>query len=108
MASQSSLEIILENSPHDLTTRHCSFSRPEQFIRNRNEYESISNDEDNDDRGDRMEYDDGDDADADQSTSLASKSGQGWRNVRAVMAYYCTLRKIKRHGALILINNFSL
>lgn len=35
-------------------------------------------------------------------TSLGTKNSgtQGWRNVRAVMAYYCTLRKIKRNGGV--------
>lgn len=28
----------------------------------------------------------------------STTAAQSWRNVRAVMAYYCTLRKIKRNG----------
>lgn len=37
--------------------------------------------------------------------SLGTKNSgaQGWRNVRAVMAYYCTLRKIKRNGGVHVI-----
>lgn len=39
------------------------------------------------------------------SSSLGTKNSgaQGWRNVRAVMAYYCTLRKIKRNGGVHVI-----
>lgn len=39
------------------------------------------------------------------NSSLGTKSTgtQGWRNVRAVMAYYCTLRKIKRNGGVHVI-----
>lgn len=52
---------------------------------NRNDYEDISNDNDVDD---------------DDGASRPTKGAQSWRNVRAVMAYYCSLRKIKRNGAL--------
>ena len=33
------------------------------------------------------------------STSSYTKGVQGWRNLRAVMLYYCSLRRIKRNGA---------
>ncbi len=57
--------------------------RRNRLDRRKDEYESLS--EDRTDAG---------------SSSLGTKSSgaQGWRNVRAVMAYYCTLRKIKRKG----------
>lgn len=58
-----------------------------RIILNRNDYEDISNDNDMDD-------------DDDDGTSRPTKGAQSWRNVRAVMAYYCSLRKIKRNGSL--------
>lgn len=48
-----------------------------------------------------------DDGDGDGSGGR-SKGAQGWRNVRAVMAYYCTLRKIKREVAFIAEPDFFL
>lgn len=39
------------------------------------------------------------DVEEDGTSSGRTKGAQGWRNVRAVMAYYCTLRKIKRNVA---------
>lgn len=59
-------------------------------ILNRDDYEDISHANDGD-------YD-MEDADDDDSKSKLSKGAQSWRNVRAVMAYYCSLRKIKRNG----------
>lgn len=56
-----------------------------RIMLNRNDYEDISNDNDIDD---------------DDGASRPTKGAQSWRNVRAVMAYYCSLRKIKRNGAL--------
>lgn len=42
------------------------------------------------------------------STSSYTKGVQGWRNLRAVMLYYCSLRRIKRNGALnINLKKFS-
>lgn len=59
-------------------------------LKNRNDYETISDD-------DFMELNcEGDEA-CDERRKSTAKSAQGWRNVRAVMAYYYTLRKIKRH-----------
>lgn len=69
-------------------------------ILNRHDYEDIShaNDGDDDSRHPSpADHDDYGDGDCDSKLKL-SKGAQGWRNVRAVMAYYCSLRKIKRNG----------
>lgn len=115
-ASQSSLGIILENSAIDnqLERRPRSHS-----LKNRNEYEQIDGDYDD---GDGDDDDDDDDVNgssscssgknADKTTKCGTAKGsRGWRNVRAVMAYYYTLRKIKRNGCSILsytYNNISI
>lgn len=67
------------------STNTCHRNR---LDRRKDEYESI--DERTDDAG---------------NSSLGTKNSgtQGWRNVRAVMAYYCTLRKIKRNGGVHVI-----
>lgn len=113
MASQSSLDIILESGEEG--THHINHSHghsdndnyragdgvdddvPDGIMdvdggsvlnrigKNREEYEEISN----------MEPDTG--------KAFNSKSSQSWRNVRAVMAYYCSLRKIKRHDGNIFV-----
>lgn len=57
-------------------------------MENNNLNEGINEDDEEDD----------DDNDVKQPQSTKSNKGiQSWRNVRAVMAYYCTLRKIKRN-----------
>lgn len=92
-ASQSSLKIILENSSIDNNSLPSSSS---QYDKNRSEYEEIADNE----------YDDVNDSSCSSQRKSepanrfgTSKSAQGWRKVRAVMAYYYTLRKIKRNGA---------
>lgn len=99
----------MENYPHqNITTSRKYSNNHHQLSRNRNDYENISNGEDDyDDEdggsgddvegGERMVIDDDPDR---NNTNLGTKSAQSWRNVRAVMAYYCSLRKIKRNGAL--------
>lgn len=91
-ASQSSLKIILENSSIDNSLPSSS----SQYDKNRCEYEEIADNE----------YDDVNDSSCSSQRKTeptnrfgTSKSAQGWRKVRAVMAYYYTLRKIKRNGA---------
>lgn len=44
-----------------------------------------------------------DGAGEDAASGGRTKGAQGWRNVRAVMAYYCTLRKIKRNVAFCIL-----
>lgn len=81
MASQSSLEIIMEKNENPSTNPY----RHNRLDRRKDEYENLSEE--------RM--------DAGNSSLGTKNSGtQGWRNVRAVMAYYCTLRKIKRNGGV--------
>lgn len=92
--SQSSLEIILENSAGEILSPYAGSVRRQRSARlNRNDYEDISNDNGDDDDED------------DDSKSRMTKGAQKWRNVRAVMAYYCSLRKIKRNGALNIYNS---
>lgn len=110
-ASQSSLGIILENSAIE---NHLQRNQRSHSLKNRNEYEQLD--------GDYYVDDDDDDADADDDPNGGSSSSynstknadninkfgtpkgtRGWRNVRAVMAYYYTLRKIKRNGALSIL-----
>lgn len=44
---------------------------------------------------------DDDDEDDDETGNLGGKNRiGGWRGIRAVVAYYCSLRKIKRNGAI--------
>lgn len=73
--------------------------------RNRDEYEDLSNIDD----APLPCQSDGADGDIrqpqeneaeDTASGGRTKGAQGWRNVRAVMAYYCTLRKIKRDVVL--------
>lgn len=60
-------------------------------MENNNLNEGINEDDEEDD-------DDNDVNHIKQPQSTKSNKGiQSWRNVRAVMAYYCTLRKIKRN-----------
>lgn len=89
--SQSSLEIILENSPGETLS---PYTHRHGTILNRHDYEDISHA-----YGDDNEYNNDDADDDDDSKSKLSKGAQSWRNVRAVMAYYCSLRKIKRNGS---------
>lgn len=86
IASQSSLDIIPEYSP----TECHPLNHPRHPLKNRNDYETISDDvfTDVNCEGDET---------CDERQKSTAKSAQGWRNVRAVMAYYYTLRKIKRH-----------
>lgn len=112
IASQSSLEIILEHG----AIENGPFTCVHRLHKNRHEYEQI---------GDDVAYDDiatqynnsynntsnhpghgfirsGDEqsisGDGSGTTTTTSKRVNGWRNVRAVMAYYYSLRKIKRNG----------
>lgn len=86
--SQSSLEIIPENCPGEMLS---PYTHRQGRILNRHDYEDISH------ANAHADADDDDDED-DDSKSKLSKGAQSWRNVRAVMAYYCSLRKIKRNG----------
>lgn len=73
-------------------------------------------DENDDDDDSAAAADDGSD-DANDETDNAGNKNRigGWRGIRAVVAYYCSLRKIKRNGAifdklllcLIVTNHFS-
>lgn len=67
-------------------------------------YDCDEDDDDNDndiavemeeEENDKLKNQDGGDDNGDKSGKGGSQS---WRNVRAVMAYYLTLRKIKRNG----------
>lgn len=75
-------------------------------LKNRNEYEQLEGDYDYDDENDDDDGGGGSSScdstkNADKTNSFGTSKGtRGWRNVRAVMAYYYTLRKIKRNGAL--------
>lgn len=91
IASQSSLEIILE----DGTIENGSMNCIHRLHKNRREYEQIT-DDDCDDHHHRHQHNQEPD-ELDGGTT--SKRINGWRNVRAVMAYYYSLRKIKRNGA---------
>lgn len=78
----------MENSETSLNNLCRS---PSVHQKNREEYEDLS-------RNDNVDNIVNEDDEAQGSRSLGTKGGaQGWRNVRAVMAYYCTLRKIKRN-----------
>lgn len=62
-----------------------------------------TDDEENTSYHDENEYYD-DDEDVEnfkefRKRRAGSKSSSGWRSIRAVVAYYCSLRKIKRNGA---------
>lgn len=72
----------MENSENPATKAY----RQSRLNRRKDEYENLS-EERADDAGD-------------SSLGTKSSGAQGWRNVRAVMAYYCTLRKIKRNGGV--------
>lgn len=87
LASQSSLEIIMENSPIESTSQQRAHSS-RQSSKNRSEYENLSDGEVDDD---------GSGHNSEPRGAFGRKSSRGWRNVRAVMAYYYTLRKIKRN-----------
>lgn len=71
--------------------------------KNRRDYEPLSDTEELDDDvfGGISKMPSGDErSDGDGSAAAAPSkpvAGKGWRNVRAVMAYYYTLRKIKRN-----------
>lgn len=114
-ASQSSLGIILENSPveHPHSLQHHQRS---QSLKNRSEYEQLDGDYDDHNLngissggrggggGGDSSCSSGKNADDNFNKYGTPKGGsRGWRNVRAVMAYYLTLRKIKRHGASLSI-----
>lgn len=66
-------------------------------LKNRHEYEQLDGDYYDDDVNGSSSCSSGKNA---ENTNAAPKGSRGWRNVRAVMAYYYTLRKIKRNGAL--------
>lgn len=36
-------------------------------------------------------------------SSTGRRSAQGWNSLRAVVAYYCSLRKIKRNGFILIV-----
>lgn len=40
------------------------------------------------------------------SPALKNGTNQKWKNVKAVMAYYCTLRRIKRNGPFSIISKY--
>lgn len=99
-ASQSSLGIIMENST--IETR-SQLPQRSHSLKDRSEYEQLD--------GDFDDYDDelngssscSSSKNADKTNQTGPMKGsRGWRNVRAVMAYYYTLRKIKRNGASLL------
>lgn len=98
-ASQSSLGIILENAAID---NHLMHRERSQSLKNRSDYEQLDGDYDDDLNG-SSSYSSSKDADKTNNFGPA-KGSRGWRNVRAVMAYYYTLRKIKRNGALYYYN----
>ena len=81
-ASQLSLDISAENKDTECKERNKSVRCAK---RRRADYEDLAGIDD--DENDRKAA----------GSKAASKGAQGWRNVRAVMAYYCTLRKIKRN-----------
>lgn len=86
----------MENTAIDNHLKHHERSHS---LKNRSEYEQLDGDYD-DDLNASSSYSNGS-KDADQTNKLGTAKGsRGWRNVRAVMAYYYTLRKIKRNGAL--------
>lgn len=94
-ASQSSLGIILENTAiENHLQRHQQRSHS---LNNRHEYEQLDGDYYDDDVNGSSSCSSGKNA---EQTNAMPKGSRGWRNVRAVMAYYYTLRKIKRNGAL--------
>lgn len=93
-ASQSSLGIIMENTAIE---NHMQPRQRSHSLKNRHEYEQLDGDYYDDDVNGSSSCSSGKNAD---NTNTAPKVSRGWRNVRAVMAYYYTLRKIKRNGAL--------
>lgn len=97
LASQSSLEIIMENSecPINSSKKYRGIA---SLASKKDEYEDLSNNDPKTDTASNRGA---------GSSSIGSRGGaQGWRNVRAVMAYYCTLRKIKRNGSFFFLFSF--
>lgn len=116
-ASQSSLGIILENSTienHQLAHHH----QRSHSLKNRSEYEQLDGDYYDDNMngsggigggGRSSSCSSGKNIEDNSNKNAPMKSGsRGWRNVRAVMAYYLTLRKIKRNGASLLFSPNSI
>lgn len=123
-ASQSSLGIIMENSTTIESHHLAQLPRRSQSLKNRSEYEQLDGDYEDDNTngsvgGSGGGGDGGGIGGGGRSSSCSSgknvednpnkygtmKGGsRGWRNVRAVMAYYLTLRKIKRNGASLLFS----
>lgn len=85
----------MENSAID---NHLQHHQRSHSLKNRSEYEQLDGDYDDDLNGSSSCSSS---KNADKNNKFGTPKGsRGWRNVRAVMAYYYTLRKIKRNGAL--------
>lgn len=118
-ASQSSLGIIMENSTTIESHHLTQLPRRSQSLKNRSEYEQLDGDYDDDNNTIGSSGGGGGGGGGGRSSSCSSgkntednfnkygtmKGGsRGWRSVRAVMAYYLTLRKIKRNVASLLFS----
>lgn len=90
----------MENSAIDSSNQQ-NHPHHRQFSKNRSEYENLSDGDFDDDNSNNHNAD----HNPEHLNDLGKpKSSRGWRNVRAVMAYYYTLRKIKRNVCTIKIN----
>lgn len=108
----------MENSATIESHHLTQLPRRSQSLKNRSEYEQLDGDYDDDNNtigssggggggngGRSSSCSSGKNAEDNFNKSGTVKGGsRGWRNVRAVMAYYLTLRKIKRNGASLLFS----
>lgn len=107
----------MENS--DIIESHhlAQLPRRSQSLKNRSEYEQLEGDYYDDNTngsiggsggvggGRSSSCSSGKNIEDNSNKNGTMKGGsRGWRNVRAVMAYYLTLRKIKRNGASLLFS----
>lgn len=114
----------MENST-TIESHQLQLPRRSQSLKNRSEYEQLDGDYDDDNNtigssggdggggggggGRSSSCSSGKNAEDNFNKSGTMKGGsRGWRNVRAVMAYYLTLRKIKRNGASLLFSSNSM
>lgn len=107
----------MENSTTMENYHLAQLPRRSQSLKNRSEYEQLDGDYDDDNNtigsyggggggGRRSSSCSSGKNTEDNSNKYGTMKGgsRGWRNVRAVMAYYLTLRKIKRNGASLLFS----
>lgn len=88
----------------DGTIENGSMNCIHRLHKNRLDYEQITDDDCDDDHHGNAHNQEAGDLDG----GSTSKRINGWRKVRAVMAYYYSLRKIKRNGAHSNISYFYL